>query len=99
VAPGGPVGGKWYRTYILWLTFPPMVMMFLGKPVYLILAYGVLGAFFMPFLSVTLLWLLNTDRVPREWRNKLPSNIAMVLCAAAFIALAVNELQKAVRGA
>ena len=44
----------------------------------------VLGAFFMPFLALTLLWLLNTDRVPREWRNKLPSNVAMVLCAAAF---------------
>lgn len=97
--PDSRIGGRWYRAYILWLTFPPMVMMFLGKPVYLILAYGVLGAFFMPFLSVTLLWLLNTDRTPREWRNKLPSNIAMVLCAAAFIALAVNELQKAVRGA
>ncbi|GAB3072056.1 Nramp family divalent metal transporter [Pedococcus soli] len=93
------LGGKWYRAYILWLTFPPMLMMFLGKPVYLILAYGVLGAFFMPFLSITLLWLLNTDRVPREWRNRLPSNIAMVLCAAAFIALAANEVQKAVRAA
>ena len=93
------LGGKWYRAYILWLTFPPMLMMFLGKPVYLILAYGVLGAFFMPFLSITLLWLLNTDRVPREWRNKLPSNIAMVVCAVAFIALAANEVRKAVSGA
>ncbi len=97
--PDSRLGGRWYRAYILWLTFPPMAMLFLGKPVYLILAYGVLGAFFMPFLSVTLLWLLNTDRTPREWRNKLLSNIAMVLCAAAFIALAANELQKAVRGA
>ena len=59
-------------------------------------AYGVLGAFFMPFLSVTLLWLLNTDRVPREWRNKLPSNIALVLCTLAFGALALNEIRKAI---
>ena len=76
-----------------------MIMMFLGKPVYLILAYGVLGAFFMPFLSVTLLWLLNRKDVPSEWRNKVSSNVVMVLIAAAFIALAANELQKAVRGA
>ena len=75
-----------------------MIMMFLGKPVYLILAYGVLGAFFMPFLSVTLLWLLNKKQVPAQWRNKAASNV-MVVIAAAFIALAVNELQKAVRGA
>ncbi|MBD3914042.1 Nramp family divalent metal transporter [Nocardioides hwasunensis] len=92
-------GGKWYKAYILWLTFPPMVMMFLGKPVWLILAYGVLGAFFMPFLAITLLWLLNTDRTPAEWRNKLHSNVLMALCALAFIALCVNEVQKAVRGA
>jgi hypothetical protein len=81
---------------VLWLTIPPIGLIFLGQPVYLILAYGVLGAFFMPFLSVTLLWILNTDRVPREWRNKLHSNIALVLCALAFGALAVNEIYKAV---
>ena len=75
-----------------------MIMLFLGEPVWLILAYGVLGAFFMPFLAVTLLWLLNTDRTPVEWRNKIYSNVAMVLCTLAFAALAVNELRKAVAG-
>ena len=77
--PDSRAGGRWYKAYILWLTFPPMVMMFLGEPVWLILAYGVLGAFFMPFLSVTLLWLLNTDRTPEEWRNRIFSNVAMFL--------------------
>ena len=92
--PDSRLGGKYYKAYILWLTFPPMVMMFLGEPVALILAYGVLGAFFMPFLAVTLLWILNTDRTPVEWRNKLPSNVALVLCTAAFAALAANEVWK-----
>lgn len=69
-------------------------MLYLGKPVFLILAYGALGAFFMPFLAVTLLWLLNTDRVPRQWRNKLHSNVAMGIVALTFVALAVNELRK-----
>lgn len=90
--------GRFYKAYVLWLTFPPMVMMFLGKPVWLILAYGVLGAFFMPFLAITLLWLLNTDRVPREWRNGPISNTVMGLCALAFIALSVSEVLKAVSG-
>lgn len=88
-------GGKFYKAYILWLTFPPMAMMFLGQPGELILAYGVLGAFFMPFLAITLLWLLNTDRTPREWRNKPLTNVLLVVCTLAFIALAVNELTKA----
>jgi Mn2+/Fe2+ NRAMP family transporter len=93
--PDSRAGGRYYKAYVLWLTVPPIVLIFLGQPVGLILAYGVLGAFFMPFLSVTLLWILNTDRVPREWRNKLPSNIALVLCTLAFGALAVNEIVKA----
>ncbi len=94
--PDSRAGGKYYKAYVLWLTVPPIALIFLGEPVYLILAYGVLGAFFMPFLAVTLLWMLNTDRVPQEWRNKLPSNIALVLCTLAFGALAVNEIVKAV---
>lgn len=88
-------GGKFYKAYILWLTFPPMAMMFIGQPGELILAYGVLGAFFMPFLAITLLWLLNTDRTPREWRNKPLTNVLLVACTLAFIALAINELTKA----
>lgn len=97
--PDARAGGTWYKAYILWLTFPPMVMLFLGKPVWLILAYGVLGAFFMPFLAITLLWLLNTDRTPKEWRNKLHSNVLMALIAVAFIALCVNEVRKQIDGA
>ncbi len=96
--PDARSGGKYYKAYILWLTIPPIILIFMGQPVYLILAYGVLGALFMPFLAVTLLWLLNTDRVPREWRNKLPANIALFLCAAAFLALAVNQVYEALAG-
>jgi Mn2+/Fe2+ NRAMP family transporter len=96
--PDARSGGKYYKAYILWLTITPIILIFMGQPVYLILAYGVLGALFMPFLAVTLLWLLNTDRVPREWRNKLPANIALFLCAAAFLALAVNQVYEAIAG-
>ncbi len=98
-APAYRLGGRWYTAYVLWLTLPPMALLFLGEPVYLILAYGVLGAFFMPFLAVTLLWLLNTDRVPAEWRNKAHSNVALVLVAVVFAWLAVTQVVDVVRGA
>ena len=84
--------GKWYTAYVLWLTFPPMLMMFLGEPVWLILAYGVLGAFFMPFLAVTLLWILNSDRTPAIWRNTWLSNVLLVICTALFAYLAAQQL-------
>lgn len=89
-------GGRYYKFYIFWLTVPPMVMLFLGQPVYLILAYGVLGALFMPFMAITLLWILNTDRTPAAWRNSLGINIMMGLCALAFAALAVDQLRGAI---
>ena len=47
----------------------------------------------MPFMSVTLIWILNTDRVPREWRNGMFANIMMVLCTLAFAALALDQLR------
>ena len=98
-APERMAGGIWYRAYILWLTFPPIIALFLDQPVYLILAYGVLGALFMPFLAITLLWILNTDRVPREWRNRISSNVVMGLCALAFLALAVHQVRVVITGA
>ena len=95
-------GGKYFRAYMLWLTFPPMLLLLLDEPVGLILAYGTLGALFMPFLAVTLLVLLNKRRagalphsaVPEEWRNGWLSNGLLLLCALMFAALAVNEIRK-----
>jgi Mn2+/Fe2+ NRAMP family transporter len=89
-------GGRFFRLYLLWLTFPPMLLLLLDQPVGLILAYGTLGALFMPFLAITLLVLLNRrdDVVPREWRNGWLSNSLMALCALLFLALAVNELRE-----
>lgn len=108
--PGHPdtrTGGKYFRLYMLWLTFPPMLLLLLDRPVGLIIAYGVLGAFFMPFLAVTLLVLLNRSGggkvapggvegaiVPPQHRNRWFSNLAMGICAALFVALAANELKK-----
>lgn len=88
-------GGRLFRAYLLWLTFPPMLLLLLDKPVALILTYGVLGALFMPFLAITLLVLLNRrqDGVPGEWRNGWLSNSLLALCAGLFLAVAVNEVR------
>ena len=50
------------------------------------------------FLAITLIWLLNTDRTPKEWRNKPFANVVMVLCALTFLALAVDQVRSAVAG-
>lgn len=96
--PDAQINGKYFRFYLLWLTFPPMLLLLLGKPFLLILIYGVLGALFMPFLAITLLPLLNTDRVPEEFRNKLRHNVFLGITALIFIALGGYELVDTIAG-
>ncbi|MDZ4362208.1 Nramp family divalent metal transporter [Brevundimonas sp.] len=81
-----------FRAYVLWLTFPPMLLLFMDRPFGLIVAYGVLGSLFMPFLAGTLLWLLNTNRVPTEWRSGWVSNLLLAGAAVLFAVLAGREL-------
>lgn len=88
-------GTKAYKFYVFWLTFPPMLLHFFGKPVGLILVYGALGSLFMPFLAFTLLYLLNRKAlVPdAKVRNHWLSNLFLLLNLLLFAVLAVNELK------
>ncbi|MGA5144464.1 Nramp family divalent metal transporter [Streptomyces griseoincarnatus] len=81
-----------FRAYLLWLTFPPMILLFQDEPFRLIIIYGVLGAAFMPFLALTLLWLLNSSRTPREWRNGYLSNGMLAAAGLLFLVLAVKQI-------
>lgn len=84
---------KAYRFFVLWLTFPPMLLHFIGKPVGLIIAYGALGALFMPFLAITLLYLLNKKKyVGSVDRHQWLSNIGLGISILLFVVLTVNEL-------
>ncbi|WP_456276889.1 Nramp family divalent metal transporter [Bacillus sp. AK128] len=85
---------KAYRFYVLWLTFPPMLLHFIGKPVGLIIAYGALGSIFMPFLAITLIYLLNKkEYVGTIDRHQSISNIGLSVSILLFIVLTINELK------
>lgn len=81
-----------YRGYVLWMTFPPMALLFLDRPFQITIGYAVLGALFMPFLAATLLVLLNSKRVAREGRSRWLSNGLLVICLLLFAYLAVDEI-------
>ncbi|CAM5265018.1 iron transporter [Streptomyces spiroverticillatus] len=81
-----------FRAYLLWLTFPPIALLWSGEPFGLVVLYGVLGAFFMPFLALTLLWLLNTSRTPAAWRNGWLSNLMLALAGLMFVVLCVKQV-------
>lgn len=76
----------------LWLTFPPMMLLFLDKPFGLTLVYGVLGSAFMPFLAITLMLLLNSKRIERDGRSGWLSNTLLGASSALFLVLLVSDL-------
>jgi Mn2+/Fe2+ NRAMP family transporter len=85
------------RFYLIWLTILPMSLLFLDRPIFLILLYGTLGALFMPFLAITLLILNNQKRlVPKKFRNNWLHNGLLGLTALVFVVLGGYELYGAV---
>ena len=83
-----------FRGYLLWLTFPPITLLWLDEPFGLVIVYGVLGAFFMPFLALTLMWLLNSARTPRAWRNGVLSNVMLTVAGLLFVVLCVQQVRE-----
>lgn len=84
------------RFYMLMLTIATMALLFFDQPIFLILLYGTLGALFMPFLAVTLLFLNNQKRfVPEQFRNKWFHNVFLAITAGVFVAIGANELYEA----
>lgn len=77
---------------LLWLTFPPLILLFFGRPVELVIIYGALGSLFMPFLAISLMVLLNSKQVHADLRNKWLPNTVLAACVAMFVYLGANEL-------
>jgi len=81
-----------FRGYLIWLTIPPMALLFLDRPFAVTLVYGVLGAAFMPFLGGTLLLLLNSTRIDRRGRSGWLSNVLLTAAATLFLVLLATDL-------
>ncbi len=98
--PGGtpvdPTRTVHYRVYLLYLAIPPIALLYMAKPVWLVILYAVVGSFFMPFLAGTLLYMLNR----REWmgthRNGIPANAGLAFALGLFAYLAIAEIVKRV---
>ncbi len=74
------------------LTFPTIPLIIFGQPVGLVLLWTALGAVFLPFLSLTLLWLLNSRCLEREFRNGLLSNAVLGISVLIFAVLGVQTV-------
>ncbi len=84
---------SWYRGYLIWLAFAPLLLLLIEKPVGLIVFYAVIGALFMPFLAATLLYMNSRrDWVGEEFRNGWVTNVLLVLSLILFGYLCFDEL-------
>lgn len=45
-----------YRGFLLFLAFPPLLLLLIDKPLWIVILYAVTGALFMPFLGACLWW-------------------------------------------
>src|SRR5829696_1057805 len=88
----------WFRAFLVWITFPPMVLLIFGRPITLVIVYASLGALFFPFLALTLLYLLNSRRVDPEYRNRTLTNVVLVAAVLLFIAAGVQEVLNGLSG-
>jgi hypothetical protein len=75
-----------------------MAFLFVGKPVGLIILYGVVGALFMPFLAGTLLVMNSRSAwVGRRMRYGIVPKILLVLALALFLVICTEGIAGAVR--
>ncbi len=82
----------YFRGFLAWITFPPMILLAFGQPVALVIVYASLGALFLPFLAITLLLLLNSSRVGPEYRNRIVSNLFLAASIVPFVVVGIQEV-------
>lgn len=84
--------GTAYRGYLAFLAVPPMVLLFLGRPLWIIKVYTLTGGLFMPLLAASLLWLNSRRDLVGLSRNRLPATATLVLALVLFGVIAVRQL-------
>jgi hypothetical protein len=82
---------KSYLGFLIFLAFPPLLLLIFGKPVIIVIIYSIMGALFMPFLAATLL-VLNNKFATGKQKNSIVTNIILVLILILFIVLFGFEL-------
>ncbi len=94
---GGPSGAvdtrsPYYRGYLLFIAVPPMLLLIVDRPVWIVLVYSVASAFFMPFLAATLLYLNNRRTLVKNLKNGWRVNALLGLALLLFGYLCINVL-------
>lgn len=81
--------GIWARGFLVFIAFPPMVLLIFDKPVLLVIIYSALGAVFFPFLAASLLWFMNRKGMAKGHRNGILSNVFLTFSGLFFVVFGI----------
>ena len=86
-----------YRAALLYLAIPPLCLLYFRQPVVVVLAFSIAGAFVMPFLAGTLLYMNNR----RDWvgaqRNPWWLNVGLTTALIVFLYVCYTEVSTILR--
>lgn len=86
-----------YRLFLGYLSFPPLLLLLFGRPVWVVVIYAIIGAFFMPFLAGTVLIMNNR----RDWvgnlKNGWMTNSLLLVSLIIFGYLCLTEIRDALQ--
>jgi Mn2+/Fe2+ NRAMP family transporter len=83
-----------YLAAVALLAGPPLVLLWHREPVGVVVTFSIAGAFFMPFLAATLLYLNNQRAWVGGLANRWLGNTALVVCLVVFGAVCVREVMR-----
>jgi Mn2+/Fe2+ NRAMP family transporter len=88
-----------YRGALAFMALAAVPFAFTERPLFVIVAFTVIGSLFIPFLAATLLWLNNRVPFPPPLAHNRPlTNAVLVLVLLAFLAVAGVEIANVGKG-
>jgi hypothetical protein len=87
--PAGGQRGTPYRAWAAYLALAAISALVIGRPVWLVFAYTVVGSLFFPFVISTLLW-LNNSRHADVTRSGTIVNVVLGAALALYVFLALQ---------
>ncbi|MGH1364294.1 MAG: Nramp family divalent metal transporter [Calditrichia bacterium] len=81
-----------YRSFLIFLAIPPMLLLLYDRPVFIIILYAITGALFMPFLAATLLYMNNNSDWVNSLKNGWKMNIALALALLVMLSLFIRQI-------
>ncbi len=81
-----------YRLFLFYLAIPPLLLLLFQKPVIIVIIYSVTGAFFIPFLAGTLLYMNTSERWVGAMKNPRKITLLLITALLLFAYLFITEV-------